>query len=493
MVEIRKSYGGVQALRGVDFDLDEGEIHGLVGENGAGKSTLMRVLAGATQPDAGVLELAGRPVRWSSPNAAQHAGVALLHQELVLVPTLSVAENVTLGHMPGGPAFVDRRRMVAQAEELLDRLRMALDPDAQVRALSVAQRQMVAVARALSLHARILIMDEPTAVLSRAEVEHLFAVLHELRQQGVAIVYVSHRLEEVFQLTDRVTVLRDGEAVGTLPTRELDRPALIGMMVGRAWERERRRSTEPAADAVLEVRDLTDGRGLGPCSLDLRRREVLGLAGLVGSGRSDLAQLIIGARHRTGGHVLLHGRPFRPRLPRYCLRAGVAYVPEDRQVQGLFPLLSLADNLLMPSYHGALSGPLISLRRVRDRVADLARRLDLRPSDPATVVRALSGGNQQKVVLGRWLNLTPDVFLLDEPTRGIDVGAKAAVHELIRALADAGVCILLISSDLPELLSLSDRVLAMREGRIVAELARHEATEERVLSHVLGATDTHER
>jgi len=491
MHQIAKNYGGVQALRGVDLDLYEGEVHGVVGENGAGKSTLMRILAGATQPDAGSLELDGQPIVFPSPAAAQAAGIALLHQELMLVPTLTVAENVALGHMPGGRVLVDRRAMASLARELLDWLGMELDPWREVRTLSVAQRQMVAVARALSLKARIIILDEPTAVLSQAEVEHLFSVVEQLRQEGKALIYVSHRLEEVFRLADRVTVLRDGERMGTFPTSELDRDKLISLMVGRAWQRERQRSTTPGTRALLQVRDISDGHGVGPCSFELREREVLGLAGLVGSGRSELAHMIIGARRRASGEVLLKGQPFAPRLPRQCLGAGVAYVPEDRQVQGLFAVLSVTDNLLLPLYHGAMAGPLISLRRASARVRELAQRLDLRPADPGLAVRALSGGNQQKVVLGRWLNLAPEVFLLDEPTRGIDVGAKAAVHDLIRELADAGAGVLLISSDLPELLSLSDRVLAMREGRIVAELTREEADEETVLSHILGARTDH--
>ncbi len=487
MTGIRKSFGGVHALRGVDFELRAGEVHGLVGENGAGKTTLMRILAGATQPDAGEIRLAGRVVRFRSPWAAQQAGVALIHQELMLVPTLSVAENIALGHMPAAAGVIDRRKLAEAARQVLQRLAMPLPPWVEVRRLSVAQRQIVAIARALSLNARVLIMDEPTAVLSQREVRHLFEVIRQLRAEGVGIVYVSHRLEEVFELADRVTVLRDGLRVGTVPAAELDRDRLISMMVGRAWEQERRRQTEPSDEPALVVEELTDGRGVGPCSLVVHRREVVGLAGLVGAGRSELAQLIIGARQRAGGHVVLEGKPFEPRLPRQCITAGLAYVPEDRQAQGLFPMLSLADNLMMPTYRGACRGPIISFRRMLQRTAELIHRLDIRPPMPRQVVRAFSGGNQQKAVLGRWLNLSPRVFIFDEPTRGIDVAAKAAVHSLIRELADAGAAILLISSELPELLSLSDRILAMREGRIVADLPRAQADEQKILSLILGA------
>ncbi len=487
MTGIRKSFGGVHALRGVDFELRAGEVHGLVGENGAGKTTLMRILAGATQPDAGEIRLAGQFVRFRSPWAAQQAGIALIHQELMLVPTLSVAENIALGHMPAAAGVIDRRQLAERARDVLQRLAMPLPPWVEIRRLSVAQRQIVAIARALSLNARVLIMDEPTAVLSEREVRHLFDVIRQLRAEGVGIVYVSHRLEEVFEIADRVTVLRDGLRVGTAPTAELDRDRLIAMMVGRAWEQERRRETEPSDEPALVVEDLSDGRGVGPCSLVVHRREVVGLAGLVGAGRSELAQLIIGARRRASGRVLLHGRPFNPRLPRHCLDAGLAYVPEDRQAQGLFPMLSLADNLMMPTYRGAMAGPVISLRRLLDRAGELIRRLDIRPPMPRQLVRAFSGGNQQKAVLGRWLNLSPSVFIFDEPTRGIDVAAKAAVHSLIRELADAGAAIVLISSELPELLSLSDRILAMREGRIVADLPREQADEQKILSLILGA------
>lgn len=486
MTDIHKSYAGVRALRGVDFELRAGEVHALVGENGAGKSTLVRILAGATHADDGRIEISGTAVHLPNPAAAQHAGIALLHQELMLVPTLSVAENIALGHMPARCGLLQRERIEAEARSLLAMLRVELDPWRRVRGLSVAHRQMVALARALSLKARVLILDEPTAVLSRAEVEHLFSVIRQLKQSGVGVIYVSHRLEEVFALADRVTVLRDGERVGTVPTQELDREKLIQMMVGRAWERERRRSTRPSEEVVLQVRELTDGEGVGPCSFVVHRHEVVGLAGLVGTGRSELAHLIVGARRRAGGEVLVHGRPFDPRLPADCLRWGVAHVPEDRQSEGLFPMLSLVDNVLMPSYYGAVKAGFISYASAVGRVGELARRLDIRPVAPWMLGRAFSGGNQQKMILARRLNLAPDVFILDEPTRGIDVAAKAAVHDLIRTLADEGGAILLISSDLPELLSLSDRVLAMREGRIVAELPRERATEQSVLSHILG-------
>ncbi len=490
---IVKAYGGVPALRGVDLDVRAGEIHALVGENGAGKSTLMKVLGGATRADAGSVEVDGRAAAIAGPADAQRLGIAIVHQEIRLVPELTVAQNVLLGREPlrAGAAWRPPLRLVDRAaEERVARAALAqlgaaeLDPGSRVADLPMAARQLVEIARALARSARILALDEPTAALATAECERLFDVLRRLRAAGVALIYISHRLDEVLRLADRVTVLRDGAVVHAGPAAGLARRDLIGRMVGRDLEQEVPWRPRARGPELLRVEGLR-ARGLRGVDLALARGEVLGLGGLVGSGRSELAHVLFGASPREAGRVLLDGREVAPRSPREAIDLGIALLTEDRNRLGLIAGLNVRENVTLPSLAAFVAGRALRLLRRRSEAAavrGLAERLRLKPPSTETPVAHLSGGNRQKVVLARWLLSRARLFLFDEPTAGVDVGAKVEIYELIAALAEGGAGILVISSDLPELLGICDRVAVMNEGRIAGELARGEATEARVLA-----------
>ncbi len=487
--EISKRFPGVVALERVSLDVFPGEILAVVGENGAGKSTLMKILSGALQPDEGAIFLDGRPVRFVNPRQALAHGIGIIYQELSVIDALSVGENVFLGRLPeraGMPGTVDWPRLWRASAEVLQRVGAPFDPRTPVRELSVAQKQLVEIARALSQDVRVLILDEPTSSLSLQETERLFEILRGLRAQGVAIIYISHRLEEVFALADRVTVLRDGRVVGTLPISEATREGLIRMMVGRdlsAYYREVRSS--PGA-ARLEVRNLARSGVLHGVSLTVRAGEIVGLAGLVGSGRTELARCLFGVDPVDAGEILIDGNPVTINNPQDAVRHGIVLVPEDRKLQGLVLILSVRENIALPVLHRLARFGFPSHRRERELAQSFVERLRIRTPSLEQRVLNLSGGNQQKVVLARALATQPKVLILDEPTRGIDVGAKAEVHALIAELAEAGMAILLISSELPEVLSMSHRVLVMSGGRIVAEFPREEATEERVLAAATG-------
>ncbi|WP_433273752.1 sugar ABC transporter ATP-binding protein [Pseudonocardia xinjiangensis] len=486
MEGVTKSFGGVPALRGVDFDLRAGEVHALMGENGAGKSTLMKVLAGVHAPDAGTIRIDGEPVTVASPIEAAALGIAIIHQELNTVPDMTVAENLALGAEPrtrwGG---LDRRRVLRDATDKLARVRADIDPRLPMRRLSVGRQQMVEIARALAEDARILVLDEPTAALSDREARQLFSLIDEMRAAGMGLVYISHRMEEVWQLADRVTVFRDGRSVGTSEKADITPERVITQMIGRNVEELYVHDDRTAGEVVLRVQGLTDGAGIGPVDLQLRAGEVVGMVGLIGAGRTEIARMIYGADRARGGTVELDGKLLDNRSPAASIRDGIGLLPESRKEQALFPLMSIRDNLVA----GAL-GRFSRLGVLRRRaIGDAARRqmdaLGIRTA-PSQDVGHLSGGNQQKVVLGRWLTVGPRVLILDEPTRGVDIGAKYEIYRIINEQVGRGVAVLVVSSDLPEALGISDRVLVVRGGRIVAELDRQEATEEAVMLHATG-------
>jgi ribose transport system ATP-binding protein len=472
---ITKAFPGVQALAGVDLVLRYGEIHALLGENGAGKSTLLKIVTGVYQPDAGTVQVDGEERRFVTPREAIRAGIGVVHQERNLIPRFSVAENVTLEHPPARGAFIDRARMNAEARRWLQALRLPLDPDIPVEHLSVAQMQLVEIAKALSLRTRILLLDEPTASITPHEADILFGILRQLRDEGTAILFVSHKLEEVFALCDRVTVLRDGkQAALDLPLADLDRDRVVTLMIGRA-ERIADLAAKPPADAppVLEARNLSADSGPISISFALRRGEVLGLYGLVGAGRSELARALIGDARVTGGEVRVDGVPVRIRSPRDALeRHRIGYVSENRQREGLIVTHSVQANVAITVWKRLRNRfGWIGERSERDAVAPHVHALAVKTPSLAQAVGNLSGGNQQKVSLAKWLAANTRVLIVDEPTVGIDVKTKQELHELIWDLSRQGLAILLISSDLPEMIRLADRVLVMRDHRIVGEVA----------------------
>jgi rhamnose transport system ATP-binding protein len=484
---VEKSFGGVQALRGVDLALMPGEVHSLVGENGAGKSTLVRVLGGVHQPDQGSVVVGGEEVNLHGPRDARARGIAVIHQEPALFPDLDVAENVFMGRQP-----LDRsrgiawKRMYREVGELMGQLGVALDPRAPVQGLSVADQQLVEIAKALSMDARIVVMDEPTAALSSRETEQLFRIIRDLRLRGVAVLFISHRLEEVFALSDTVTVLRDGGHVITASAAELDTTALIRHMVGRELTDLFPKEDAEIGAPVLEVRGLAREGVFRDVSFSLRRGEILGLAGLVGAGRSEVARAIFGIDPLDGGEILRDGRPAKIRTPHQAMKAGLAFVPEDRQHQGLVLEMAIADNATLPLVRRLTRFGLVDRKRERRLADDFTRRLQVKAAGLSQPARALSGGNQQKVVLAKWLATDPQVLILDEPTRGIDIGTKAEVHRIVSRLAADGMAILLISSELPEVLGMADRILVMREGRITGEFAADDADQEAIMRAATG-------
>ncbi len=479
---ITRSFPGVQALSGVDFQLEKGELHALMGENGAGKSTLMKIVGGVLPPDTGRMTLRGHDYRPRTPREAKKLGIGFIHQELNLVDELSVEENLLLGALPHRLGVVDRGQMRRQAREALELLGEDLPLDVPARALNVGQKQMLEIARALYGQAEILIMDEPTAALSEKEARQLFAAIARLKQAGTGIIYISHRMEEVYALSDRLTVLRDGASKGTWKLGEITPDEVVRQMVGRELEALTVPEREPPGEVVLEVRGLTREPAVRDVSFSVRAGEVVGLAGLVGAGRTEIARLIAGA-DRGQGTIALAGTPVRIDCPRDAIRCGVGLVPEDRKTQGLVLGLGVDENLGMASL--PRRGPFVALGKLLELAGRYIAELRIRVSGPAQPVGTLSGGNQQKVVMGKWLARQSRLLILDEPTRGVDVGAKAELYRVIENLVKARAAVLLISSELPELLRLSDRVLVVSAGRLVAEYSRAEADAEKILQSAL--------
>ncbi|MFJ4283196.1 sugar ABC transporter ATP-binding protein [Streptomyces massasporeus] len=490
MSGITKSFPGVRALDGVDLDVQAGEVHCLLGQNGAGKSTLIKVLAGAHQPDTGAIRWRGEEVTLRSPIAAMRLGIATIYQELDLVEHLSVAENVHLGHEPTAAGFVVRGKTAkASTAALLQRLGHAeIDPARLVGELSAAQQQIVSMARALSHDVRLIVMDEPSAALDPDEVDNLFRIVGDLTAAGVAVVYISHRLEEIRRIGDRVTVLKDGRAVaGGLPAKSTPTREVVALMTGRNVEYvfPDRPVSSPRAEPVLKVQGLSRQGEFETLDLDVRPGEIVGLAGLVGSGRSEILETVYGARKPTTGQVLVDGRALKPGSVRAAVRAGLGLAPEERKAQALLMLESVTRNVSVSSMSRFSRGGWIDRGAELGAARAATRELSLRPDNPSVPVRTLSGGNQQKAVLARWLLRGCKVLLLDEPTRGVDVGARAELYAVIRRLADEGLAVLLVSSEVPEVLGLADRVLVLREGRVVHTAPARELDEHRVLDLVM--------
>lgn len=489
---LTKRFPGVLALDGVGFDLRRGEVHAVCGENGAGKSTLMKILSGLYQPDEGVILHKGQQRRFATPLEAQAAGIAMIHQELNLVPHLSVAENIYLAREPRKGWFVDRERLRTDAQRCLDRLGVAISPAATVSSLSVAQQQMVEIAKALSLEAEVLIMDEPTSSLTESETQQLFRVIHELRAAGVGIIYISHRLDEMVGIVDRVTVLRDGRHIFTGDFANTTIDEIVVHMVGRSLEDKfPPRCSTPTEDVLLSVEGLRRDGVFGPVSFTLRRGEILGFAGLMGAGRTEVARAVFGADRHDAGTVSLGGEVLRIHSPIDAIRQGIAYVSEDRKAQGLAVKMPVAHNITMTNMR-AVSGRFGFIRF--DQETQVAQqyidRLDIRTPSTHQVARLLSGGNQQKVVISKWLFRESKVIFFDEPTRGIDVGAKYAIYQLMDELASKGIGIVMISSELPAILGLTDRVAVFHEGKLTATLETRRTSQEEIMHYASGRTST---
>jgi rhamnose transport system ATP-binding protein len=488
LTDIRKSFAGVQALKGVSFDLRAGEVHALVGENGAGKSTLIKVITGAHRQDEGTFEVDGKLIEDNDPVRARALGIAAIYQQPALFPDLTVAENIALGlERAGGWRLIRWGKRREHARKLLNLLGATIDPEVEVRSLSMPEQQLVEIARALGAEARVLIMDEPTASLSDKEVDNLFRVIGELKARGVGILYISHRLEELPRVADRVTALRDGALVGTRRMDEVNRGELIRMMVGRDLSAVFPKIEVSTGEVVLEVRKLgCRAGGVHGVSLDVRAGEILGLAGLVGAGRTELARVLYGLTPADSGVILLRDDPVTIDSPGRAVALGIAYVPEDRRHHGVILEMSLSANATLAILNDVSTHGLIDFEKERLTALEHIRRLGIKTASVDTPVGNLSGGNQQKVALARWLATEPAVLILDEPTQGVDIGAKAEIHRIMGELAARGMAILMISSELPEILGLSDRIVVMHGGTVVGRLDRASATQEAILELALG-------
>lgn len=485
--DVCKSFPGVLAVQNVSLDIFSGEVHALVGENGAGKSTLMKILAGVYKMDSGRVIFKGREVEIPNPRAAQQLGISMIHQELSLMPHLTIAQNVFIGREPRGflNFTVDDKEINRATQQLMSLLHLQLDPRTKVANLTVAKQQMVEIVRALSFNSELLIMDEPTAALAQAEIEELFRIIRQLSAKGVGVVYISHRLEELKQISDRITVMRDGRYIDTVPTPEATLDQVIRMMVGRTiYQASPEIPERRSDDVVLEVRGLRRGNVIKDVSFQLRRGEILGFAGLMGAGRTEVMRAIFGADPIDAGEIRVHGRPVRIRSPRDAVRLGIGYLSEDRKRFGLALGLDVECNLILATLQ-RFAGVLGWIRRAatRSTAASLVERLAIKTPGLQQRVKNLSGGTQQKVVVGKWLVANTDILIFDEPTRGIDVGAKSEIYRLLNDLARQGKSIIMVSSELPEILRMSHRIVVMCEGRITGELDASEATQEKIMKY----------
>lgn len=484
---LSKSFPGVQALNRVEFELFPGEVHALVGENGAGKSTLIKILSGAYVPNEGEIILNGQQFKSLNPSLAQSLGIRTIYQERSLLPWLSVSENILLGNLPGGKILVSWKQLRERAVQILDFLELNLNPDIMVNSLGVGMQQSVEIAKALYQQAKVLIMDEPTSSLGRAEVKKLFQIVKALREQGIGIIYISHHLEEVFEIADRVTVLRDGQVIDTRAISETSSQELIGLMVGRDLSGIAVKEELQVGDVLLRLDGIMRGSAVKGASFEIRRGEIVGIAGMVGSGRTELLRLIFGVDKPDQGSIQYRGDTLVVNNPYQATKQGIALVPEDRKHQGLVLCLDLVDNINLISMSSGK--PVLKLKSLENITREQMRALDIKAPSSKVEVQYLSGGNQQKVVLGKWLENGADLYMFDEPTQGVDVGAKLEIHRLMVNLAKQGKGILMASSDLPEILGICDRILVMRKGNIVAEFTASEATERKIIECALGETN----
>lgn len=487
---ISKSFDATQALEDVSLTLFPGEVHTLLGENGAGKSTLIKIMTGIHQPDHGEILLDGRPIKINNTAQAQELGIAAIYQEPLVFPDLNVAENIFISHQKRG-AVVNWRRMYREAETFLEKLGVQMDVRSQARGLTLAEQQTVEIAKAISLNVRVLIMDEPTASLSAHEVARLFKIVRTLREQGVAVLFISHRMDEVFEISDRITIFRDGKRISSNPAKEVTTDSAIRDMVGREITNFFDKEPTERGKLLLSVKNLSYEGVFANVSFDLYAGEVLGMAGLVGAGRTDVALALFGINPATSGEIIYDGKPVSIQSPHQATQLGIAYVTEDRRGQGLVMPMSIATNISLPILHRYLTRlGLIDSKAENVTAEEYRKQLSIRAPSIQLQANKLSGGNQQKVVVAKWLNTKPRLLILDEPTRGIDVGAKAEIHHIINELAKQGMAILMISSDLPEVLAMSDRVLVMREGLPMGIFSRAEATQERVMTAAMGRSET---
>ena len=483
MEGIEKSFPGVHALSNCRFDLRKGEIHALVGENGAGKSTMMKVLTGIHAPDAGVISLEGNSMSFRSPRDAQLAGISMVHQELNLMNHLTVAQNIFIGRESEG-LFLNERSINKRAIELFDRLNIKMDPEALVGSLSVSHQQMIEIAKAISYNAKIIIFDEPTATLTDNEIDELFKIMDELRKNGVGMVYISHRMDEIRRISDRVTVMRDGEYIGTLNKDEIDIEKIIHMMVGRVTYEEHKQGSAVGAGtpAVLRVENMSS-KDVKDVSFELYKGEILGIAGLVGAGRTELARLIFGADKRMSGEIYLNGQKVSINSPSDAVKHGIGYLSEDRKRYGLALGMSIADNIVMTNLDDFISAGIINEKKIESAAKESIGKINIKTPSARQLVKNLSGGNQQKVIIAKWLLRDCDILIFDEPTRGIDVGAKSEIYKIINHLAEMGKSIIMISSELPELLRMSDCVLVMCEGVHTATLGLNEIDQKTIMKY----------
>jgi ABC-type sugar transport system ATPase subunit len=489
MKGIGKSFPGVKALEGVNLTIRQGQVHALLGENGAGKSTLIKILSGAYSRDEGEIFLNGEQVDIRNPGDAERLGISTIYQEFNLASHMTVAENIFLGHLPTKAGRVDWTRVRSRSRELLDSLEVNLGVDTLTGSLSVAQQQMVEIAKALNRNTRLLVMDEPSAVLGEKDIDNLFAVVRRLQAAGIGIIYISHRLKEIFEIADEVSVLKDGRYVGTRRVSEVNMDDLVKLMIGRDLEDVYPKRNSAPGEVVLEVSHLAQAHLVKDVSFSLRAGEIVGFAGITGSGRTEVARVLFGADKPTAGEMKLLGKPYRPKSPRDAIDQGMALVTEDRKRLGLLLKLQVYFNVTVAGLDRLSRFGMLQLRQERSLVAKWIENLRIKTPSADFMVANMSGGNQQKVVLARWLSLGIKVFILDEPTRGIDVGSKSEIYQIMADLADLGVAIIMISSELPEVLGMSDRILVMRDGKVAADLSRDEASEELVMHYAVGRLD----